>query len=74
MAPAYWPAQAPVPPPSDHRSPARVLQLNTLTLVTRLRWFDLCQGAVQLAQPAGPASLPARPGGALWNSARALKG
>ncbi len=65
MAPTRWPAQAPVPPPSYHRSLAQALHLDALTIVTRLHLLEVCRMAVQLAQPLAPPSLPARgPGGA----------
>jgi transposase len=64
MAPARCPVQAPVPPPSYHRTMATALHLDALTLVTRLQLLALCQLAVQLAQRQRPPPLPAGPGGA----------
>ena len=64
MAPARCPDQAPVPPPSYHRTMATALHLDALTLVTRLQLLALCQLAVQLAQRQCPPPLPAGPGGA----------
>jgi hypothetical protein len=64
MAPALCGDQAPVPPPSYHRSPAGALHLDTLTLVTRLRLLPLCHLAVHLAQQSCPPALPAGRGGA----------
>src|SRR5260221_7191777 len=64
MAPAICPDQAPVPPPSYHRTMATALHLDALTLVTRLQLLPLCQLAVQLAQRQCPPPLPAGPGGA----------
>src|SRR5258708_22282949 len=64
MAPARCPVQAPVPPPSYHRTMATALHLDALTLVTRLQLLALCQLAVQLAQRQCPPPLPAGPGGA----------
>jgi hypothetical protein len=60
MAPAICPDQAPVPPPSYHRTMATALHLDALTLVTRLQLLPLCQ----LAQRQCPPPLPAGPGGA----------
>lgn len=57
MAPAMCPVQAPVPPPSYHRTMATALHPDALTLVTRLHLLALCQLAVQLAQRQCP--LPA---------------
>jgi hypothetical protein len=54
MAPAVSADQAPVPPPSYHRTMATALHLDALTLVTRLHLLHLlevCRVAVQLAQP-----------------------
>jgi hypothetical protein len=57
-----------VPPPAYHRSLARALHLDALTLVQRLRLLALCQlavhVAVHLAQQQCPPPLPAGPGGA----------
>jgi hypothetical protein len=64
MAPALCADQAPVPPPSYHRSPAGALHLDALTLVTRLRLLTLCQLAVHLAQASSVPQLPAGRGGA----------
>ncbi len=64
MAPAVCADQAPVPPPSYHRTVARALHLHALTLVTRLQLLAPCQLAVQLAQQQCPPLLPAGPGGA----------
>lgn len=41
MAPAMRPVQAPVPPPSYHRTMATALHLDALTLVTRLQLLAL---------------------------------
>ena len=64
MTPALPLDQAPVPPPSYHRTLARSLQLDALTVVTRLHLLAVCQAAVQLAHQRCPAPLPAGPGGA----------
>ncbi len=64
MAPTMCPVQAPVPPPSYHRTMVTALHLDALTLVTRLHLLALCQLAVQLAQRQCPPPLPAGPGGA----------
>jgi|SRR5579859_2598528 len=64
MAPTGCPVQAPVPPPSYHRTMATALHLDALTLVTRLELLTLCRLAVQLAQRQCPPPLPAGPGGA----------
>ncbi len=57
MAPAMWPVQAPVPPPSYHRTMVTALHLDALTLVTRLHLLAPCQLAVQLAQRQCPPPL-----------------
>jgi hypothetical protein len=57
---------APVPPPAYHRAQAKVgraLQIDALTLITRLRLLALCRLAVRLAQHRYPPPLPAGPGG-----------
>ena len=64
MAPALCTHQAPVPPPSSHRTRATALHLDALTLVTRLHLLEICRVAVQLAQQQCPPPLPAGPGGA----------
>ncbi len=64
MAPAVSADQAPVPPPSYHRTVATALHLDALTLVRRLQLLTLCELAVQLAQRQCPPPLPAGPGGA----------
>jgi hypothetical protein len=64
MAPAVCADQAPIPPPSYHRSLAGALHLDALTLVRRLQLLALCELAVQLAQQQCPPPLPAGPGGA----------
>ena len=64
MVPAVCLVQAPVPPPSYHRTMATALHLDALTLVTRLQLLALCRLAVQLAQRRCPLPLPAGPGGA----------
>jgi hypothetical protein len=64
MAPASCADQAPVPPPAYHRTMARALHLDALTLVRRLRLLTLCELAVRLAQRQCPPPLPAGPGGA----------
>ena len=64
MAPAVLADQAPVPPPSYHRTAATALHLDALTLVTRLELLTLCKLAVHLAQRQCPPPLPAGPGGA----------
>jgi hypothetical protein len=56
--------QAPVPPPSFHRTMATALHLDALTLVTRLQLLEVCRVAVQLARQTCPPPLPAGPGGA----------
>ena len=53
MTPALCMNQAPVPPPSYHRTMATALHLDALTLVTRLHLLHLlevCRVAVRLAQ------------------------
>src|SRR5260221_4981801 len=64
MAPAICPDQAPVPPPSYHRTMATALHQDALTLVTRLHLLVLCRLAVRLAYQQCPPPLPAGPGGA----------
>jgi transposase len=64
MAPAVSADQAPVPPPSYHRTVATALHLDALTLVRRLQLLALCELAVHLAQRPCPPPLPAGPGGA----------
>src|SRR5579859_2368023 len=64
MAPALCTNQAPVPPPSYHRTVATALHLDALTLITRLQLLDVCRIAVQLAQQQCPPPLPGGPGGA----------
>jgi hypothetical protein len=65
MAPAVCTDQvsALIPPPSYHRSLARALHLDALTLVRRLQLLALCEVAVQLAQQQCSPPLPAGPGG-----------
>jgi transposase len=64
MAPAVSADQAPVPPPSYHRTAATALHLDALTLVIRLQLLEICGLAVHLAQRRCPPPLPAGPGGA----------
>jgi transposase len=64
MAPTLCAHQAPVPPPSYHRTMATALHLDALTLVTRLHLLEVCGVAVQVAQQQCPPPLPAGPGGA----------
>ena len=64
MTPAVAISQAPVPPPSYHRTLGNALQLDALTLVTRLHLLAFCQLAVGLASRRGPSPLSAGPGGA----------
>src|SRR5260221_14457974 len=64
MAPALCTNQAPVPPPSYHRTTATALHLDALTLATRLHLLEVCRVAVQLAQQQCPPPLPAGSGGA----------
>jgi hypothetical protein len=64
MAPAIGPDQAPIPPPSYHRTLATALHIDALTLVTRLQLLALCRRAVVLAQRQCPPPLPAGTGGA----------
>jgi hypothetical protein len=64
MTPALCMNQAPVPPPSYHRTMATALHLDALTLVTRLHLLEVCRVAVRLAQQQCPQPLPAGPGGA----------
>ena len=66
MAPALYPNHAPVPPPSYHRTMARALHLDALTLVTRLQLLEVCRVAVQLAQQQCPPPAAAR-----WSWGRA---
>jgi len=56
--------QAPVPPPSYHRTLAHALHLNALTVVTRLRLLSVCRLAVSLVERQCPPPLPAGRGGA----------
>ncbi len=56
--------QAPIPPPSYHRTLAASLHLDALTLVTHLHLLPLCRVAVQIAHQRCPPPLPAGPGGA----------
>jgi hypothetical protein len=64
MTPALGTEQAPVPPPSSHRSAATALHLDALTLINRLQLLALCHLAVRLAHQQCPPPLPAGPGGA----------
>jgi hypothetical protein len=64
MALAVCADQASIPPPSYHRSLARALHLDALTLVRRLQLLALCELAVQLAHQQCPPPLPAGRGGA----------
>jgi transposase len=65
MAPALLGLdQAPVPPPSYHRTVATSLHLDALTLVTRLQLLAVCRRAVQLAREQCPPPLRSGPGGA----------
>src|SRR5215467_2523677 len=64
MAPAVCADQAPVPPPSSHRTMATALRLDALTLVIRVQLLQMCRIAVHLAQRQCPPPLPAGPGGA----------
>src|SRR5260370_34182150 len=64
MTPALCTHQAPVPPPSYHRTLATALHLDALTLVRRLELLALCRLAVHLAHRQCPPPLPAGPGGA----------
>jgi hypothetical protein len=64
VVPAEYPDQASLPPPAYHRSLARALHLDALSLVQRLRLLALCQLAVHLAQQQSPPPLPAGPDGA----------
>src|SRR5258708_29104887 len=64
MAPAVSADQAPVPPPSYHRTVATALHLDALTLVRRLQLLALCELAVHLAQRQCLPPPPAGPGGA----------
>src|SRR5262249_15965267 len=61
MAPALYATQAPVPPPSYHRTMATALHLDALTLVTRLQLLEVCRVAVQLAQQQCPRRCPLVP-------------
>jgi hypothetical protein len=49
MVPAESCDQTSIPRPAYHRSPARGLHLDALTLVRRLHLLDLCGWAVRLA-------------------------
>jgi DDE family transposase len=64
MTPAVCPEQAPVPPPSYHRTVGAALHVDALTLVRRLQLLALCRVAVRLAHQRCPPPLPAGPGGA----------
>jgi len=66
MVPTSCGNTSPVPPPAYHRAQAKVgraLQVDALTLVTRLHLLALCRLAVQQAQRRCPPPLPAGPGG-----------
>jgi hypothetical protein len=65
MAPALCTHQAPVPPPSYHRTTATESHLDALMLVTRLHLLEVYGVAVQLAHQQCPPPLPAGPGRAL---------
>lgn len=62
MTPVVVTDQAPIPPPSYHRTFATSLHLDALTLVSRLHLLALCHVAVQMAQRRCPPPLPAGPG------------
>jgi hypothetical protein len=64
VTPAICSDQAPIPPPSYHRTMARALHVDALTLVRRLELLALCRVAVHLAHEQCPPPLPAGPGGA----------
>jgi hypothetical protein len=64
LTPAVGLDQAPIPPPSYHRTVASALHLDALTLVSRLELLALCRLAVQLAQRQCSPPLRAGPGGA----------
>jgi hypothetical protein len=57
MATALYADEAPVPPPSYHRTVAMALHLDALTLITRLHLLAVCRVAVQLAQQQCPPPL-----------------
>jgi len=66
MVPTPCRNTSPVPPPAYHRAQAkrgRALQVDALTLVTRLHLLALCRLAVCQAQRRCPPPLPAGPGG-----------
>ena len=70
MVSAEFADQAPVPPPAYHRALAGALQLDALTLVTRLHLLPLCALAVRLA-----AAVSATPACGAWRRApRLLRG
>jgi transposase len=56
--------QAPVPPPSYHRTVATALHVDALTLVRGLHLLEVCRMAGHLAHKQCPPPLPAGPGGA----------
>jgi len=66
MARALYMNQAPVPPPSYHRTMATALHLDALTLVTRLHLLEVCGVAVQVAQQQCP---PAAASWSWWSAA-----
>jgi hypothetical protein len=66
MMPAPLCDQVPVPPPAYNRAQQRLgprLEIDALTLVTRLHLLPICRLAVGLAQRRCPPPLPAGPGG-----------
>jgi hypothetical protein len=64
MTPGVCPDQAPIPPPSYHRTVAAALHVDALTLVVDLQLLALCRVAVHLAHQHCPPPLPTGPGGA----------
>jgi hypothetical protein len=66
MLPVRTSDQAPVPPPAYHRTQRRGgprLEIDALTLVTRLHLLAVCRLAVRVARRRCPPPLPAGPGG-----------
>ena len=64
LTPVGGPDQAPIPPPSYHRTLASSQHLDALTLVTRLELLARRWPTAHLAQRQCPPPLPGWPGGA----------
>ncbi len=66
MMPSFCNDQAPIPPPSYHRTQGqseRWLHINALTLIETFHLLTLCRLAVQLAHRRCPPPLPKAAGG-----------